>query len=916
MPTKRVVIVSERPVYSGTARGPIGVTGPIGATGATGAQGIQGIQGVTGPTGPIGPTGAQGIQGIQGVIGNTGPTGPQGIQGIQGIQGVQGITGPTGTTGSQGIQGVTGNTGIQGSTGSTGATGPQGTAGAASTVAGPTGPTGLTGATGATGLQGTAGTAGAAGAVGATGPTGLTGATGATGATGPQGTAGTAGAAGAVGATGPTGLTGATGATGLQGTAGTAGANGAVGATGPTGLTGATGATGLQGTAGTAGANGATGPTGLTGATGATGATGDIGPTGPSYQFGDPIRVYVRNPGGGGSTTLTKGTIVYTSGANGDHVQVSRALAASDATSARTLGYVEADIAPGTDGYVIVEGYLTGLDTDGDAPGSIVYLSSTTAGTWTTTKPYAPNHLVYVGVIARENVNNGSIYVKIQNGYELEELHNVLITSPQVGQVLTYSVTGSTGLWINGPTPTGPTGPTGLSVTGPTGATSTVAGPTGPTGETGSTGQQGTAGSDGPTGPTGATGATGSTGGTGPTGNNYISDPVIDTWTFRTATGSTGLSAGDIRFNNSTVASITNIYAHATSANSVARDAYFTSGVIIGEIIYVRLVAFPTSYLKFRVSGTPITTSSIITIPVTNVTEAGLTLSFLAGEKFTVSKYSGDSDGKVVVQTNSHTPNNATGNNGDMMITAYDPGTSGGVLAKVVGPKSAGAWPASDAINSGGDRVFLPLRSKTMKHADLVPGWRMDFDTTWATGTVPSDLTRDGTFGGAWYSSAAGTYAGISRYRQAAGAPLAFFSGQFTITTLPESGRFFIFGNGIGSSGWYGYGLRIESTGAATIRLVDPFIGPTDLALATGMTVAVNDTIVFERFGWRLTAYKTSGTGRTLLGPENATATNRPMNALIDPTRGTFYADQYSGSSFGLTTNSASVRVSNVYFAG
>jgi hypothetical protein len=273
-------------------------------------------------------------------------------------------------------------------------------------------------------------------------------------------------------------------------------------------------------------------------------------------------------------------------------------------------------------------------------------------------------------------------------------------------------------------------------------------------------------------------------------------------------------------------------------------------------------------------------------------------------------------DGKVVVQTNSHTPNNATGNNSDMMITAYDPGTSGGVFSKVVGPKAAGAWPASDAINAGGDRVFLPLRSKTMKHADLVPGWRMDFDTTWATGTVPSDLTRNGTFGGAWYSSSAGTYAGMSRYRQASGAPLAFFSCQFTITTLPESGRFFFIGNGIGSAGWYGYALRIESTGAATIRLVDPFIGPTDLALATGMTVAVNDTIILERFGWRLTAYKTSGTGRTLLGADNATAANRPMNALIDPTRGAYYADLYSGSSFGLSTNSASVRVSNVYFAG
>ena len=335
-------------------------------------------------------------------------------------------------------------------------------------------------------------------------------------------------AIGELGATGPIGLTGATGGTGPQGTAGTAGAAGAVGATGPTGLTGATGATGLQGTAGTAGAAGAvgaTGPTGLTGATGATGATGDIGPAGPtgtSYQFGDPIRVYVRNPGGGGSTTLTKGTIVYTSGANGDHIQVSRALASSDSTSARTLGYVEADIAPGADGYVIVEGYITGLNTLGTTSGDIVYLSPTTPGGWTTTKPYAPNHLVYVGVITRVNVSNGSIYVKIQNGYELDEIHDVLITSPQVGQVLTYSVTGSTGLWINGPTPTGPTGPTGLQ--GNAGANGSVGatGATGPTGPQGTAGTSGSAGATGPTGNTGPQGTAGTNGSAGPTGPSFL----------------------------------------------------------------------------------------------------------------------------------------------------------------------------------------------------------------------------------------------------------------------------------------------------------------------------------------------------------------------------------------------------------
>lgn len=78
---------------------------------------------------------------------------------------------------------------IPGPTGATGATGPTGPTGTGLTG------TGVTGATGPTGVTGSAGT---------TGPTGVTGATGSAGATGPTGT----GQTGATGATGPTGLTG------------------------------------------------------------------------------------------------------------------------------------------------------------------------------------------------------------------------------------------------------------------------------------------------------------------------------------------------------------------------------------------------------------------------------------------------------------------------------------------------------------------------------------------------------------------------------------------------------------------------------------------------------------------------------------------------------------------------------------
>lgn len=58
--------------------------------------------------------------------------------------------------------------------------------------------------------------------------------------------------------------------------------------------------------------------------------------------------------------------------------------------------------------------------------GTALWLS-TTPGQFTDIKPVAPNHLVYVGTVLRQHATEGEIMVKIQNGYELEELHNVVI---------------------------------------------------------------------------------------------------------------------------------------------------------------------------------------------------------------------------------------------------------------------------------------------------------------------------------------------------------------------------------------------------------------------------------------------------------------------------------------------------------
>ena len=152
----------------------------------------------------------------------------------------------------------------------------------------------------------------------------------------------------------------------------------------------------------------------------------------------------VRNTTG---AILTKGTVVYISGATGQIPTVSKALATSDATSAQTLGMMTADLANNSNGYVTVIGLITNIDTSAYTDGQQLYLSGTTAGTVTATKPYAPIHLVYVAVVEHAHPTQGKLFVKVQNGYELDEIHNVSAQTPSNGQTIVYN--SSTGLWVN-----------------------------------------------------------------------------------------------------------------------------------------------------------------------------------------------------------------------------------------------------------------------------------------------------------------------------------------------------------------------------------------------------------------------------------------------------------------------------------
>jgi hypothetical protein len=143
--------------------------------------------------------------------------------------------------------------------------------------------------------------------------------------------------------------------------------------------------------------------------------------------------------------TLTKGTVVYINGGQGNLPSVTKALATGDSTSAQTYGIVRNDITNNNNGYVVVAGRISDLDTQAYTEGTQLYLSPTTAGTYTSTKPYAPNHLVYVGIVVRAHPTQGVIEVKIQNGYELDELHNVSAQSPTNNDGIFYN--SATSLW-------------------------------------------------------------------------------------------------------------------------------------------------------------------------------------------------------------------------------------------------------------------------------------------------------------------------------------------------------------------------------------------------------------------------------------------------------------------------------------
>ena len=138
-------------------------------------------------------------------------------------------------------------------------------------------------------------------------------------------------------------------------------------------------------------------------------------------------------------------------GAQGQRLAVVLAQGNNDPDSVTTLGIVTENIADNQEGFITILGNVNNINTTGSlqgetwVDGDVLYLSPTTPGALTKVKPTAPDHTVTIGYVVYAHANQGKIFVKVDNGYELDELHNVLITTPSSGQLLRYNGT----VWEN-----------------------------------------------------------------------------------------------------------------------------------------------------------------------------------------------------------------------------------------------------------------------------------------------------------------------------------------------------------------------------------------------------------------------------------------------------------------------------------
>lgn len=163
-----------------------------------------------------------------------------------------------------------------------------------------------------------------------------------------------------------------------------------------------------------------------------------------SISYDSTTGIYVKNTTG---STIARGKVVRIIGSTGNNPLIDLADNTTEPTSENTIGVTHSDILHNGFGHVITAGLVEDVVTTGLTAGDTLYLG--TSGDFTAVKPGAPDNIVKIGNAIRiGGATVGSIQVWISNGWELDELHDVQITTATKGDIIARN---GSNLWVNVP---------------------------------------------------------------------------------------------------------------------------------------------------------------------------------------------------------------------------------------------------------------------------------------------------------------------------------------------------------------------------------------------------------------------------------------------------------------------------------
>jgi hypothetical protein len=163
------------------------------------------------------------------------------------------------------------------------------------------------------------------------------------------------------------------------------------------------------------------------------------------FNIGQDMHWHVKN---GTPHTIERGQVLMATGAVGNSGKIEVGLMVADGTidAKYIIGVAIRDIASGEFGKASTQGIIRGINTSTFQEGSVLWCDPDTAGGLTATEPTAPDLRLPVAFVVSSG-NNGAIAVRIVQGNQLHELHDVRVVSPANTDILRYSTV--TNRWEN-----------------------------------------------------------------------------------------------------------------------------------------------------------------------------------------------------------------------------------------------------------------------------------------------------------------------------------------------------------------------------------------------------------------------------------------------------------------------------------